>query len=472
MVAVAVRHDVLGSREALARENLIVFTRRLFPGYRPADHHWRIADALQALARGDVPFLAITMPPRHGKSELASVHFPAWFLGRNPDRRIIAASYSAALAYRFSRRARNLFALPDWPFAARTAGDLANVQAWDIAGHRGGYVSAGVGGAITGMGADILLIDDPVKSAEEADSEAFRERAWEWFTQTALTRLEPGGRVVLIGTRWHESDLIGRALEMPQTPWLHLDLPALNDDETEALWPERFPVETLLAIRERIGLRAFAALYQQRPAPQEGALLKRDWWQHWRAPLPPLQWLLQSWDTAYKTGRENDYSVCLTIGLAPPNIYLLDLWRDRVPFPDLKRAVRDQAGKWQPDEIVVEDAASGQSLVQEFGRVPDPTEVFLPPPLPLIGVKPDRDKLARVHAITPYIQAGHVFVPAEAGWADAFVEECAVFPGGRHDDQVDALTQGVLHLAARMGVLRQVDPTVAAAFVDQPSWGG
>jgi predicted phage terminase large subunit-like protein len=447
-------------RAQLARDNLIVFTKRMFPAYRPAAHHWAIANALEAVERGETLFLAITMPPRHGKSELASVHFPAWFLGRNPDKRIVATSYSAALAYRFSRRARNLFSEADWPFDVMTAGDLASVQAWDIAGHRGGYVAAGVGGSITGVGADVLAVDDPVKSAEEADSDAFRERAWEWFTQTALTRLEPGGRVVLIGTRWHEDDLIGRALQMSGTDWVHLDLPALAEDGT-ALWPERYPAEQLAAIRERIGARAFNALYQQRPAPAEGAILKREWWRHYRpGELPDVQWTLQCWDTAFKTGQENDWSVCATWAMTKNGYYLLDRWRGKVEFPALKRAVIDQYGKHHPDEILVEDAASGQSLIQSLN---DETR------LPIIGFKPDRDKVARVNAISPAVEAGKVYLPAEAGWLDEFVEEHAAFPTGAHDDQVDTTAMALGRLMDNPPT--EVDPGLLAGFVGVPAWG-
>ncbi len=462
--------DPNGVESQIARLNLIAFTKRLFPTYRAAAHHWRIAAALQAVEAGEVDRLVVTLPPRHGKSALASHHFPAWYLGRNPDKRIIAASYSAGLAYRFSRLARNLLRDPMWPFPGiETAGDWAAVQSWDIDGHRGGYVSAGVGGSITGHGADLLLIDDAVASAEEAESEAYRERAWEWFTQTALTRLEPGGAVVLIGTRWHQDDLIGRALAMAGAGWTHVDLPALDDDGN-ALWPERFDAAALHRIREQIGSRAFASLYQQRPSPAEGTILKREWWRHWRDPLPDIEWMIQAFDTAFKTGQSNDYSVCLTLGLAGGGFYLLDLWRDRVEFPALERAVRDQFVKWSPDEIIVEDAGSGQSVIQQLQRTEDDRLTPWQPAvvLPITGYRPDKDKLARANAISPYVEGGRVFLPSVASWTDAFVEECAAFPFASHDDQVDALTMGLLNLVRRAAVLRPVSPQLAAHFTGMP----
>jgi len=426
-------------RDQLARDNLIVFTKRTFPAYAPASHHWRIAQALQAIEARDIDRLVITMPPRHGKSELASVHFPAWFIGRNPDQRIIAASYAAGLAYRFSRRARNLLADPAWPFPeVATAGDWSAVQAWDIANHRGGYVAAGVGGGITGHGADVLLIDDPVASADEADSATFRERTWSWFTETALTRLEPAGRVVVIGTRWHEDDLIGRILSGPQAAdWTVLHLPALDADGA-ALWPERYGPAALARIRADVGSRAFNAQYQGSPSPAEGAILKREWWRYWREPLPPFSRIVQSWDTAYKVGSSNDYSVGTTWGVAENGYYLLDRWRERVEFPALKRAVQSQYVKWSPREIIVEDAASGQSLIQELKHGTR---------LPIIPFRVDRDKIARVNAISAVVESGRVFLPAEASWLGEFEEEAAAFPFAAHDDQVDSLSMALARIA-------------------------
>lgn len=461
--------DIESGRVLLARENLVAFSKRLNVRYVPVDHHWTIADALQAVERGDERRVLLTVPPRHGKSELGSINFPPWFLGRQPDKRIISASYAAALANTFSRRARNLIGHPLYPFEITTAGDLSNVQRWDIAGHRGGYISAGVGGSIAGHGADVLLIDDPVGSAEQADSATYRERAWEWYTQDAYTRLEPGGSVVVIGTRWHEDDLIGRLLNGADR-WLHIDLPAINDDG-DALWSERFPVERLREIEAEIGARAFLSLYQQRPSPVEGSILKREEWRHWREPLPPFDWILQAWDTAYKTSEQNDYSVGITMGLARNGFYLLDLWRGRVPFPELKRIVRDQYDLWQPHEVAIEDAASGQSLLQEFSdaRIMPGTSQTTDPlafhrALPVVPFKPDRDKLARVNAVSPYVEGGHVYLPADATWREAFIEEAATFPNGVHDDQVDAFTIGMLRLIERANALRPVDPAIRAAW--------
>lgn len=463
-------HTIDDLEAILARRRLIRFTERMFPGYRAADHHRLIASHLEAVERGDIDRLLITMAPRHGKSELASVQFPAWYLGRNPDNRVIATSYAAGLAYRFSRRARNVLIQPAYPFAVRPAGDLANVQAWDVADRRGGYVSAGVGGAVTGLGAHLLVIDDPVKSAEEADSEAYRDRAWEWYQQTAYTRLEDGGAVVCIGTRWHQDDLIGRLLAAQETGgdrWTVLHLPALDDDG-RALWSEKYDVAALDRIRAAIGSRAWEALYQGRPSPAEGGILKRHWWRYWVPDSalwnfrssPATEFVIQGWDTAFKKGAENDYSACVTIAVRPDGYYVLDVWRDRVEYPSLKRAVAAQYQKWRPDEVLVEDKASGQSILQEMRTDSR---------LPVVPFKSDKDKIARVNAITPTVESGNVVLPVGASWEGDFVEECAGFPNATHDDQVDAFAMPLGELVLRDGGVRRIDASQVGYFRDMPS---
>jgi predicted phage terminase large subunit-like protein len=451
----------------LARRRFLPYVRRMFPLYRPAAHHGLLADALEAVERGDFRFLVVTMPPRHGKSEQVSVHFPAWFLGRNPSARVIGASYSGALANRFSRRARNQLQAPAWPFPHRTSGDLAQVVAWDLESPwRGGYVSAGVGGSITGMGADLLIVDDPVKDAAEAESETMRENTWEWFTSTAFTRLHPGGAVVVVATRWHHDDLVGRLLAAEDgAKWRVVDMPALAGPgdplgraEGEALWPERYPASELERIRVQIGSRHFEALYQQRPSDERGNILRRDWWR-WHDPalLPAdVSWVLQSWDTAFKKGRENDWSVCLTAAAGHGGFYALDLWRGKVSFPELERQVRLQYAKWRPDEVIVEDAASGQSLLQVLNhglaasaRPDSNAGTGSGAWVPVVPVRVEGDKVAMANAASPWLEAGLWSLPEGAEWAGGLVEECARFPFGADDDQVDAFSQATMRLARR-----------------------
>lgn len=464
--------DVDGRRSQLARDNLILFVRRMFPAYRVAEHHWRIAEALQAVANGDVRRLAITVPPRHGKSVLASEHFPAWYLGRNPDKSVIAASYAALLAYRFSRRARNLLNDPRWPFAASTAGDLAQVQSWGIEGRRGGYVAAGVGGGIAGLGADLLLIDDPVRNKADAGSETVRDATWNWYNADAYTRLEPDGAVVLIGTRWNEDDLIGRALAQPEEGWVHIDFPALAEagdalgrQPGEALWPDRFDAERLGRIKTAIGSRDFASLYQQRPSPAEGGILKRHWWRFWHVPgqpLPPVRVDtpggpvecpcvplpyafdedVQSWDLAFKDNKDNSYVVGQVGSRSGADLFVRDQIRDHLDFPATLAALETLSRQWPTTGAkYVEDKANGPAVIATArGKIAG-----------LIAVDPQGDKTTRAHAASPFFEAGNVYLPHPriAGWVDGLIEEAASYPNGKATDQVDALTQMVMRTIAQ-----------------------
>jgi len=293
-----------------------------------------------------------------------------------------------------------------------------------------------------------LLIDDPLKDHEEANSETVRKALHEWYASVAYTRLMSGGAIIIIQTRWHEDDLAGWLLrEHSSENWDVLSLPAIAEQdegfrkEGKALWPERFPLPELEKIRAAIGGRAWASLYQQRPAAAEGAIFKRDWWQFFSSPLPvTMNQIVQSWDTAFKKGTENDFSVCTTWGVAGDGYYLLHLWRGRVEFPELKRVLASLAEQWKPNAILVEDKASGQSLIQELK---------LSTALPLIPVKADSDKQTRAQAITPLIEAGKVFLPQSAPWVSDFVEEMACFPNGVHDDVVDATTQALNYLRVK-----------------------
>lgn len=460
--------NVDGFREQIERERLLYFTRRMFgQSYRPGPHHVVIADALESVVRGDVKRLAVTMPPRHGKSELCSVHFPPWFLGRNPDKRIIACSYTAALAYRFSRRARNILASPQWPWPEiQPAGDAAAVSAWDIAGKRGGYVAAGVGGSITGMGADILLIDDPVRNAQDADSIVVRDRTWDWYLSTAVTRLEPNGSVVLIGTRWHEDDLIGRALAEAPGEWTLLNLAAIAEDENdalgrspgEALWPEQWPVDALEERRVAVGERAWSALYQQRPAPAGGSVFHRDWWQRYElSEMPVMDTVLVVCDSAFKDGVASDYSVFATWGRGRDDgrFYLIDIHRGKWQFPDLivagHTAVTAARARFPmvTVSLIVEDKASGQSAIQVWKR---PYIVSPESRLPALPVVPHKisageSKTARAEGVSGYVRGGMVSIPTYAPWLDAWLGEHNSFPQGAHDDMVDTTSMALARLA-------------------------
>lgn len=467
-----------------ARERLLAFTTYLNPSYQTAAHHIVIAEALEAVAAGHLRRLVLILPPRHGKSELASVNFPAWYLGRHPDKRIIATSYAALLAYTFSRRARNLFRHPLWPFAAQTAGDLANVQQWGIDGHRGGYFAAGVGGGVTGMGGDILLCDDPVRGHADADSRTYRERAWDWFRADAMTRLTPDGAVILIGTRWHTDDLIGRALsQLGEEDWTVIHLPAISD-AGEALWPEVWPLERLEEQRRLGGERNFTALYQGRPAPASGGIFPRHRWRFWCYPGQPLPEVampapggglttcavrelppffdeqLQSWDLTFSDAASNDLVAGQVWASWRADRFLLDQSLGLRDFPATITAVRDLSAKWpRARRILVESSANGPAVVASLrDELPG-----------LAGVTPQGSKVARANAITPEVEAGHVYLPhpAIAPWVEAYVEELATFPSGAHDDQVDATSQALIHLAKRQASVTTVTSYLAPTLEDE-----
>jgi predicted phage terminase large subunit-like protein len=404
------------------------------------DHLVHIRENLDLVAANEIKRLMIFCPPRHGKSELVTVRFPAWYLERHPDRRVIIGSYNQLLADRFSRKVRRIAAQRIALSPERKA-----VSDWEtLAG--GGLRAVGVGSGVTGQGGNLIIIDDPTKSREEANSEAYRAKVWDWFTDDLYTRLEPGAAMVLIMTRWHTDDLAGRILASPgASEWTVINLPALAEagdplgrSEGEALCPERYDEQQLATIREALG-SSFTALYQQRPAAQEGELFKREWWRYYDAP-PAFRRIVQSWDTSFKTSASNDYSCCTTWGETDTGFYLLDVWKRRVEFPELKRMVQALAETYKPHAVLVEDKASGQSLIQELQRDTS---------LPILPVKVDADKFARAAAVTPLIEAGRVHLPQGAPWLAEFLDSLATFPNGAHDDDVDSVSQALGWLSPR-----------------------
>ncbi len=407
-----------------------------------------IREHLDRIAAGTLRKLMIFLPPRHGKSELATIRFPAWVLERAPHQRVIVGSYNSTLAEKFSRRTRRICSSRMLLSDERTA-----VGDWETAAG-GGLRAVGVGGGVTGQGADLILIDDPIKSREEAGSAAFRERLWTWYTDDLYTRQEPGAAIVLILTRWHMDDLAGRILASEEAAeWTVISLPALaeaNDplgrSEGEALCPERFTERDLEQIRTVQG-SSFQALYQQRPSALEGAIFKREWWRYFRE-APKFQRIVQSWDTAFKTGQDNDYSVCTTWGVGETGYYLLDVWKRRVEFAGLKSIVVTLGEQFKPDTVLVEDKASGQSLIQELKRDTR---------LPILAVKVDSDKVSRAYAVTPIIETGRVFLPESAPWLADYLDTMANFPNAAHDDDVDSTTQALNHLVGRWSTTGLID---------------
>jgi predicted phage terminase large subunit-like protein len=419
---------------------------------------------LMRLEAREIERLLITFPPRHGKSETSSRWFPVYYLCKNPADTIMFASYEARYAARWSRAVRDTFRDNPEQFRIRLDDNVSAAQEWKIGRHGGGMVSAGVGGPFTGRGAPLLIVDDPVKNQQQAMSQTFRDSTWDWFNSTAYTRLEPDARgrpavAVLIMTRWHEDDLAGRLIQQMEVGgerWEVVNFPAICEDDTldteielgrslgDALWPEQFPIERLEVIKDQIGPYWWVSLYQQHPAPLGGGIFSLDSWKFYdMASAPPFTRVIQSWDTAFKTGTENDYSVCMTLGEAENNIYLLDVWRGRVEFMGLQTVARALAQKWGASAITIEDAASGQSLLQVLRSNS---------PLPVIGVRPDGDKTTRAYAVQGWVTSGRVMLPHNAPWLADFLEETSIFPNGAHDDQVDAFVYGLKYLTTKSGV--------------------
>jgi predicted phage terminase large subunit-like protein len=443
--------SIIDPRElaAMAYRDLACYSIAQYPQFERAPHHELIISKLEAVERGEIKRLMIFLPPRNGKSLITSSIFPAWFLGRHPQNHVIFATYGQELSDDFGRLVRNFIADPVhqaiFPNCELSEDSAAAHRFNTTAG--GAYFAVGRGGPITGRGAHLLLIDDPIKDREEANSETIRKSLHEWYASVAYTRLMPGGAIIIIQTRWHEDDLAGWLLrEHANEGWDVLCLPAIaeQDDgfrkEGEALWPKEFPLESLNQIREAIGGAAWASQYQQRPAAAEGAIFKRTWWRFYRQP-PEFSQVVQSWDTAFKRGADNCFSVCTTWGLAENGHYLLSVWRGRAEFPELRRMLTSQAEEWKPSAILVEDRASGQSLLQELKSATA---------LPVIAVKVDSDKLSRAQAVTAIVEAGKVYLPEVAFWLRDYIDEMATFPTGLYDDQVDSSTQALNYFRERL----------------------
>lgn len=427
-------------------------------------------ETLMKVSKGELKRVIVTMPPRHGKSERVSRKFPAWHIGRNPDDEVILASYSIDLSRGFSRIARDTLTAHTDIFNVRVDKNNQSAESWGIEGYRGGLHAAGVGGPITGKGARIAIIDDPVKNAEEADSETMREKIWDWYTSTLYTRLTPDGRIIVVMTRWHEDDLVGRLLKKEADEiaegthkgdrWTVINFPAIaeKDDylgrvEGEPLWPGYgFDLARMEQIKLDVGSRVFNALYQQRPSAAEGNLLKREWWRYYENP-PPFASMLISVDAAFKDEDDSDYVVVQAWGKNGVNMYLVDQVRAKLNFPATLETIRNMVKKY-PDAHVklIEDKANGSAIIQTLTtQIPG-----------IIGVNPEGGKVARVNAVSAYIEAGNVYLPRST-WIHDFVEEAASFPNGKNDDQVDAMSQALHRFIYFMGKIKEPDrhPTQA-----------
>jgi predicted phage terminase large subunit-like protein len=408
-----------------------------------------MAAALDRIAKGTLKRLIVNMPPRHTKSEFASYLLPAFLMGRDPRLQVIEATHTAELAVKFGRKVRDLMEDSRYRELFSDVALKADSKAagrWDT--NKGGtYFAVGVGGAMTGRGADILIIDDPHSEAD-AMSELALDNAWEWYQSGPRTRMQPGGAIVVVMTRWGTKDLTARLLKAQTSHnadrWEVIEFPAILPSG-RPLWPEFWKLEELEAVRASLSVQKWNAMYQQQPTNDEGAILKREWWRVWPHDEPPVvNYIIQSLDTAYSKKETADFSVITTWGVFYPdedsgaNIILLDVKKGRWDFPELKRVAKEQYEYWQPDNVLIEAKATGVSLQQELRRMSIPVTMYSPG-----GRKAGTDKVSRANAVAPIFEAGMVWAP-DTDWAEGLVEECAAFPNGDNDDQVDSTVQAMM----------------------------
>jgi predicted phage terminase large subunit-like protein len=427
------------------------FVTTMWPGFIHGRHHELMARKFEEIAEGKTKRLIINMPPRHTKSEFASFMLPAWFLGRFPGKKIIQCSNTAELAVGFGRKVRNLV---DSEVYAKIFPNVALRSDSKAAGRcstnaNGEYFAMGVGGTVTGKGADLLIIDDPHSEQEaalaSADPSVF-DKVYEWYTSGPRQRLQPGGSIVVVMTRWSKRDLTGKILQAMTDrdgdEWEIIELPAILPSE-KPLWPEFWSYDELSKLRIELPLSKWSAQYQQNPTSEEGALVKREWWMEWEAENPPYcQFVIQSWDTAFTKNERSDYSACTTWGVFykdenenDPHIILLDALKERMEFPELKARALEYYQEWQPDAFIIEAKASGAPLIFELRRMGIPVQEFTP--------TRGNDKISRLNSVTDLFASGKVWAPRKR-WAEEVIEEMAAFPNSDHDDLVDSSTQALI----------------------------
>jgi len=435
----------------LCSTRFIKFVEKVWPTFISGAHHKRMANAFERVARGECKRLIINMPPRHTKSEFASYLLPAWFLGQFPHKKVIQTSHTAELAVGFGRKVRNLVdsdvyheIFPELHLQA----DSKAAGRWNTS-KGGDYFAIGVGGAVTGKGADILIIDDPhseQEAAMAASNPEVYDKVYEWYTSGPRQRLQPGGSIVVVMTRWSQRDLTGQVLRASAArsgeEWEVIEFPAILPSGNP-LWPQFWSFEELEALRTELPNSKWQAQYQQNPVGNESAIVKRDWWKWWEKDEPPqCEYILQTWDTAFEKNNRADYSAGTTWGIfsldedqKDKNIILLNTYRKRVEWTDLKRDVLREYNEFEPDGVLIEKKATGAPLIMELRAMGIPVQGFTP--------GKGQDKIARLNAVSDIIASGKVWVP-QTRWAEELVDEIAEFPSGQHDDLVDATTLALM----------------------------
>ena len=433
-------------------EDFMTFVGEMWSAFIHGRHHEIMADAFERVARGDLKRLIINMPPRHTKSEFASYLLPAWFLGKYPDKKIIQTAHTAELAVGFGRKVRNLVNSADYKNVFPNVSLQSDSKAagrWNT-NQGGDYFAIGVGGAVTGKGADLLIIDDPHSEQEgaSADINVFN-RTYEWYTSGPRQRLQPNGSIVVVMTRWHNKDLTGQVVDASvkrggADQWEVIELPAIMPSGNP-LWAEFWKLEELEALKAELPNSKWMAQYQQDPTSEEGALVKREWRQVWEGREPPqCEFVIQSWDTAFMKNQRADYSACTTWGvfykedddgMISPFVIMLDAYKERLEFPDLKKMAFEKYNAYKPDAFIVEAKAAGMPLIFELRAMGIPVQEYTP--------SRGNDKISRVNAVSDLFASGVVYAPATR-WAEEVIEEFAGFPNMEHDDLVDSTTQALL----------------------------
>jgi predicted phage terminase large subunit-like protein len=440
-----IRKEFLQYKVMYAEKNdFMSFVKCVWPDFIEGAHHRVIAQKFNDLANKKINRLIVNMPPRHTKSEFASFLLPAWMVGRNPKLKIIQATHTGELAVRFGRKAKTLIDSEEYAkiFETRLREDSQAAGRWETA-QGGEYFAAGVGGAITGRGADLLIIDDPHSEQDAMSLNAF-DNAYEWYTSGPRQRLQPGGQIVLVMTRWSKKDLTGILLknqkEVKGDQWEVVEFPAIIDEQP--VWPEYWKLEELEKVKVTLPVAKWNAQWMQKPTSEEGAIIKREWWQVWdKDELPYVDYVIQSYDTAFLKKETADYSAITTWGVfypdsdSKPNLILMDSIKERYEFPELRRVALDQYNYWKPDMVIVEQKASGTPLTHELRQMDIPVMTFTP--------SRGNDKHVRVNTCAPLFEAGLIWAP-DRKFAEEVVEECAAFPHGDHDDLVDSMTMAVM----------------------------
>ena len=455
-----------------AENEFIPFVKTVWPEFVEGPHHIKIAKQFERIARGEIKRLIVNMPPRHTKSEFASYLFPAWMVGRNPKLKVIQTTHTGELAVRFGRKMKNLIDTEEYRTVChdvRIKSDSKAAGRWET-NHGGEYYAAGIGGAITGRGADLLIIDDP-HSEQDALSETAMDSAYEWYTSGPRQRLQPGAATVCVMTRWNTKDLTGRlinaqAQDVKGDKWEVIEFPAILPNN-KPVWPQYWKLEELEAVKASLSIGKWNAQWQQNPTAEEGSIIKREWWKVWEhEEKPDLVHIIQSYDTAFSKKETADFSAITTWGVFyPPNkgphLILLAARKGRWDFPELKKIALDESQYWEPETIIIEQKASGQPLTDELRTLG----------IPVVKYTPSRgnDKMVRVNSVAPIFESGKVYAP-DKKWAEEVIEECAAFPYGDHDDLVDSTTQAVMRFRQGNFVTLEDDyddPPRDDVFVDE-----